>query len=168
MCSVVAQARGGEYHVLDEIVLRRASTQQACEEFQKRFGLPAAGLVVYGDASGAAMKTSGYSDYGIIREYFRSRSAKVLYRIPSANPAVRERVCAVNAKLRNAAGEIRLYVDPKCKELIADLEQVSYLEDSTQIDKDKDRRRTHLSDALGYLIWQESRGTVGEKGVRLF
>jgi len=58
--------------------------------------------------------------------------------------------------------------DPKCKELIADLEQVSYLEDSTQIDKDKDRRRTHLSDALGYLIWQESRGTVGEKGVRLF
>jgi hypothetical protein len=168
MCSVVAQVRGGEYSVLDEIVLRRASTEQACEEFRKRFGLPAAGLVVYGDASGAAMKTSGSSDYGIIREYFRTRAAKVSYRVPSANPAVRERVAAVNAKLRNAAGDIRLYVDPKCKELIADFEQVSYLEDSTQIDKDRDRRRTHLSDALGYLVWQESRGTVGEKGVRLF
>jgi len=168
MCSVVAQVRGGEFSVLDEIVLRRASTEQACEEFRKRFGLPAAGLVVYGDASGAAMKTSGSSDYGIIREYFRARAAKVSYRVPSANPAVRERVAAVNAKLRNAAGDIRLYVDPKCKELIADFEQVSYLEDSTQIDKDRDRRRTHLSDALGYLVWQESRGTVGEKGVRLF
>ncbi len=168
MCSVVAQVRGGEYSVLDEIVLRRASTEQACEEFRKRFGLPVAGLVVYGDASGAAMKTSGSSDYGIIREYFRARSAKVSYRVPSANPAVRERVCAVNAKLRNAAGDIRLFVDPKCRELIADFEQVSYLEDSTQIDKDRDRRRTHLSDALGYLVWQESRGTVGEKGVRLF
>jgi len=168
MCSVVAQVRGGEYSVLDEIVLRRASTEQACEEFCKRFGLPAAGLVVYGDASGAAMKTSGSSDYAIIREYFRARSARVSYRVPSANPAVRERVNAVNAKLRNAAGDIRLFVDPKCKELIADLEQVSYLEDSTQIDKDRDRRRTHLSDALGYLVWQESRGTVGEKGVRLF
>jgi hypothetical protein len=168
MCSVVAQVRGGEYSVLDEIVLRRASTEQACEEFRKRFGLPAAGLVVYGDASGAAMKTSGSSDYGIIREYFRTRAAKVSYRVPSANPAVRERVAAVNAKLRNAAGDIRLFVDPKCKELIADFEQVSYLEDSTQIDKDRDRRRTHLSDALGYLVWQESRGTVGEKGVRLF
>ncbi len=168
MCSVVAQVRGGEYSVLDEIVLRRASTEQACEEFRKRFGLPAAGLVVYGDASGAAMKTSGSSDYGIIREYFRARAARVSYRVPSANPAVRERVCAVNAKLRNAAGDIRLFVDPRCKELIADFEQVSYLEDSTQIDKDRDRRRTHLSDALGYLVWQESRGTVGEKGVRLF
>ena len=168
MCSVVAQVRGGEYSVLDEIVLRRASTEQACEEFRKRFGLPAAGLVVYGDASGAAMKTSGSSDYSIIREYFRTRAAKVSYRVPSANPAVRERVNAVNAKLRNASGDIRLFVDPKCKELIADFEQVSYLEDSTQIDKDRDRRRTHLSDALGYLVWQESRGTVGEKGVRLF
>ncbi|HZL55437.1 MAG TPA: phage terminase large subunit [Bryobacteraceae bacterium] len=168
MCSVVAQASGGEFRVLDEIVLRRASTEEACEEFEKRFGLPRAGLVVYGDASGAAMKTSGYSDYGIIREYFRARSARVSYRVPTANPAVRERVGAVNAKLRNAAGDIRLFVDPKCVELIADFEQVSYLEDSTQIDKDKDRRRTHLSDALGYLIWQESRGTVGEKGMRLF
>jgi hypothetical protein len=53
--------------------------------------------------------------------------------------------------------------------LIADFEQVSYQEDSTQIDKEKDRRRTHLSDALGYLICQEGRnGPVGERGVRLF
>lgn len=167
MCSVVVQSACGEFRVLDEIVLRRATTEQACAEFERRFGLPKSGLVIFGDASGAAMKTSGYSDYGVIREYFRARSAKVTYRIPSANPAVRERVNAVNAKLRNAAGELNLYIDPKCRELIADFEQVSYLEDSTQIDKDKDRKRTHLSDALGYLIWQESRGTVGERGMRL-
>ncbi|MDE3194943.1 MAG: terminase family protein [Acidobacteriota bacterium] len=167
MCSVVVQCAGGEYRVLDEIVLRRASTEQACEEFEKRFGLPGAGLVVFGDASGAAMKTSGFSDHEVIRKYFRSRAARVSYRIPSANPPVRERVTALNAKLRNAAGEVSLYVDPKCRELTADFEQVAYLEDSTQIDKDKDRKRTHLSDALGYLIWQESRGTVGERGTRL-
>ena len=104
----------------------------------------------------------------MIREYFKSQAAKVTYRVPSANPPVRERVNAVNAKLRNAAGETRLFVDPKCKELIADFEQVSYLDDSTKIDKEKDRRRTHLSDALGYWIWQESRGTVGERAARLF
>ena len=92
------------------------------------------------------------------------------YRVPSANPAVRDRVTAVNSRLRNAKGDVRLFVDPKCKELIADFEQVAYREDSMQIDKEKDRRRTHLSDALGYLIWQECRGggTVGERGVRLF
>ncbi len=170
MCSVVAQVeRGGAVSVLDEIVLRRATTEQACEEFEKRFGLPRAGLVVYGDASGASMHTTGYSDYQVIRNYFASRMAKVSYRVPKANPPVRERVALMNARLRNARGDAQLFVDPKCGELIDDLEQVSYQEDSTQIDKDKDRKRTHLSDALGYLIWQQDRsGTIGERGERLF
>src|ERR1700761_395436 len=167
MSSVVAQVeRNGEVAVLDEIVLRRATTEQACEEFEKRFGLPRAGVVVYGDAYGASMHTTGHSDYQVIRDYFSARMAKVSYRVPKANPPVRDRVSVVNARLRNARGETQLFVDPKCKELIADFEQVSYQEDSTQIDKDKDRKRTHLSDALGSLIWQQDRGTgtVGERG----
>lgn len=170
MCSVVAQVqRSGEVSVLDEIALRRATTEQACEEFEKRFGRPAAGVVVYGDASGASMNTTGYSDYQVIRNYFGSRMAKVTYRVPKANPPVRDRVSLVNARLRNARDEVQLFVDPKCRELIDDFEQVSYQEESTQIDKDKDRKRTHMSDALGYLIWQEDRsGTIGERGERLF
>jgi hypothetical protein len=170
MCSVIAQVeRGGEVRVVDEIVLRRATTEQACEEFEKRFGLPREGVVVYGDASGASMNTTGYSDYQVIRNYFGSRKATVSYRVPKANPPVRDRVSLVNARLRNARDEAQLFVDPKCRELIDDLEQVSYREESMQIDKDKDRKRTHLSDALGYLIWQQDRGgTIGERGERLF
>ena len=124
---------------------------------------------MYGDASGASMQTTGYSDYQVIRNYFASRLAKVAYRVPKANPPVRDRVSLMNARLRNARDEVQLFVDPKCKELIDDFEQVSYQEESTQIDKDKDRKRTHLSDALGYLIWQEDRNvTIGERGERLF
>lgn len=168
MCSVVAQIRGGDVWVLDEIVLRRASTEDACLEFEKRFGMPRSGVIVYGDASGAAMQTTGCSDYHVIRNFFRARMASVIYRVPSANPPVRDRIHAMNAKLRNAQGESHLFVDPKCKELVADFEQVSYKEDTTQVDKEKDRKRTHLSDALGYLIWQEGRAsTVGERGKRL-
>ncbi|HEY3825820.1 MAG TPA: terminase family protein [Bryobacteraceae bacterium] len=170
MCSVIAQVeRNGVVSVLDEIALRRATTEQACEEFERRFGLPQAGVVVYGDATGASMSTTGYSDYQVIRNFFGGRPGKIAYRIPKANPPVRDRVALVNARLRNARGDVKLFVDPKCKELIDDFEQVSYREDSTEIDKDKDRRRTHLSDALGYLIWQEDRsGTIGERGERLF
>ena len=51
-----------------------------------------------------------------------------------------------------------LRVDPRCKELIKDFEQVRYKDDSTLIDKETDPRRTHLSDALGYLLWEECRG----------
>lgn len=170
MCSVVAQMdKSGEVRVLDEIVLRRATTEQACEAFEKKFGLPPGGVVVYGDASGAAMQTTGYSDYAVIQNYFKARRARATYRIPAANPPVRERVALMNARLRSAKGEVLLVIDPRCKELIDDLEQVCYREDSTQIDKEKDRRRTHLSDALGYLMWQEGRsGQIGERGERLF
>jgi hypothetical protein len=170
MSSVIAQVdRNGEVSVLDEIVLQRATTEQACEEFEKRFGLPQAGVMVYGDASGAAMNTTGYSDYQVIRNYFAARQARVTYRVPKSNPLVRDRVSLVNARFRNARGDVQLFIDPKCKELIQDFEQVSYREDSTEVDKERDRRRTHLSDALGYLIWQEDRkGTVGERGERLF
>jgi hypothetical protein len=52
--------------------------------------------------------------------------------------------------------------------LIADFEQVTYKDNTMEIDKNKDRRRTHLSDALGYLVCEEgNRPPVGERGFRL-
>ena len=57
----------------------------------------------------------------------------------------------VNSKLKTAAGEASLFVSSKCEGLNSDFEQVVYEENSRDIDKGKDKRRTHLSDALG--IW---------------
>ena len=170
LCSVVVQMRQDEVRVLDEIVLKRATSEQACEEFEKKFGMPKAGVVVYGDASGASMHTvSPLTDYGVIREYFRQRGAQLSIKVPKSNPTVRDRGGLVNARLCNAAGDVRMFVSEKCKELIDDFEQVSYEEDSTQIDKNNDRRRTHASDALGYLVWQvaDTKGSAGERGQRL-
>ena len=170
MSSVVAQRTGdGVVRVLDEIVLRRATTEEACEEFEKRFGKPQGGVVIYGDASGESKKTAGASDYDIVRAFFRSRGIRATYRVPKSNPLVKRRVAQVNGRLRNAAGEVMLLVDPRCRELIADFEQVAYLEDSLEIDKKRDRRRTHTSDALGYMIYQESDEIpkIGERGQRL-
>ena len=136
-------------------------------EFLKRFGRHQAEVQVYGDASGNSQQTTGQSDFRMLKEHFTVHSnLRVEYRIPSANPPVRERVNVTNGQFLSAAGVARVYVDPKCKELIKDLEQVSYKAESMLIDKDRDRARTHLSDALGYLIWQECRPlpTVGERG----
>ena len=94
--------------------------------------------------------------------------ARVSYKVPKANPAVRDRGNAVNAKLRNARGDSAMFVDPRCKQLIADFEQVTYRDSTMEIDKNKDRRRTHLSDALGYLVCEEGgRPPVGERNMRL-
>lgn len=170
MCSVIAQIHRTEIRVLDEIVLHRASTRDACEEFSRRYAAHAGGVVVYGDASGRNMSSKGTSDYEMVVDHFKQRRERVDYRVPASNPSVRDRVAVTNAGLRNASGEIDMYVDPKCKELILDFEQVSYKEESTEVDKTKDRKRTHLSDALGYLIWQERRpaAPVGEQRNRLF
>ena len=171
MCSVVAQIEGETVLVLDEIVLPHASTAEACEEFAARFPRHPAGITVYGDASGSRRQTAGTSDYRIVQEFFQRTGHKmVAYKVPASNPLVRERVALLNAKLRTAGGEKHLLVDRKCGELIKDLEEVSYKADSNVIDKDKDPRRTHLSDALGYLVWQECRpqAPAGEQSQRLF
>ena len=159
MSSVIAQVSGDRVRVLDEIVLRRATTQQACDEFQARYAAHAAGLIVYADATGSRMQTTGSSDMDVLREFFRSGEyGEVKFLVPTSNPAVRDRVSLMNARMAT--------VDPRCRELIKDLEQVAYKEGSGVIDKEKDSARTHLSDALGYLLWQEfgGGGTVGERG----
>jgi len=164
MSSVVAQKIGDRFHVIGEIVLKNATTQLACQEFLKRFPNHRGGVVIYGDAAGKHAQTSGASDYEIIAQTFRAASTvRPQYRVPASNPLVRSRVNLVNALLRSVSGEISLVVDEKCKELIDDFEQVSYKADSNQIDKDRDRRRTHLSDALGYLVCEESRPGIGER-----
>jgi len=130
---------------------------------------------VYADASGAHMQTTGSSDLGVLKKFFRSGEyGAVEFKVPRSNPAVRDRVQMVNAALQTAEGDgrlanSRLKIAARCKELIKDLEQVAYKENTQMIDKDRDPRRTHLSDALGYLVWQELRmgEKVGERGTRL-
>jgi Terminase large subunit, T4likevirus-type, N-terminal/Terminase RNaseH-like domain len=156
MSSVVVQSTRDCVHVLDEIVIRQATTSEACEAFLRKFPRHDAGVEIYGDASGNAMQTTGASDFDMIREHFMVHSTtNVSYKVPKANPSIRDRCNLMNRMLKSAAGKVCLLVDHKCKELILDLEQVSYKVDSAVVDKEKDRLRTHLSDALGYLVWQE-------------
>jgi hypothetical protein len=167
MCSLVAQKIGDTVVVHDEIVLGRASTQDACEEFRQRFGFHGAGLEVYGDASGARMQTAGTTDYEMISEFLRRNGYQYQMKVPRSNPPVRDRIATMNAAFENLMGEAHLFVNPRCKELIRDFEQVGYQPNTTMIDKTSDPKRTHLSDALGYLIWQECREPIGERRERL-
>jgi hypothetical protein len=126
--------------------------------------------VIYGDASGQRLQTAGTTDYQMVREFFRRTAYEGMkFRVPAANPSVRERVTLVNAKLFSADEQVYLWVHPRCKGLVADFEEVMYKAESSVIDKERDARRTHLSDALGYLIWQECRprATFGEQSRRL-
>ncbi len=170
MSSVLLQWQGGHLAVIDEIVLERATTEEACMEFENRYRGHAGGLEIYGDASGRNMHTTGTNDYATVQNYLtRAAFRNVRVLVPASNPAVLSRVRKVNALLTNATGEVQLEVDPRCKELIRDFEEVLFKADSGVIDKTRDPKRTHVSDALGYAIWQlfGEKARAGEMDKRL-
>jgi hypothetical protein len=175
MCSVIGQRDGDRVYVLDELVLPDSNTYKACDAFMEWLAcnrpnshIPPQ-FQVYGDAAGNGRETSATrTDWQIIDDFFRHTWCKFERRVLSTNPFVKDRVNCVNARLRNHAGEHRLLVDPKCKHLILDLERVHWKSDgsgNTLADIDKsDPARSHVSDALGYMIAYEfsMRGKAGE------
>lgn len=171
MSSLLLQRDGDRLVVIDEIVLDRATTEEACMEFENRYKNHAGRLEIYGDASGRNMHTTGANDYTLLQGFlYKSGFRDVKLSVPAANPSVLNRVQKVNALLTNALGEVRLEVDPKCRELIKDFEEVLFKQDSGVIDKVRDPRRTHASDALGYAVWQlfGDKPKMGEINKRLF
>ena len=170
MCSIVAQRDGDRLIILDELVLRRSGTEEMCLEFTNRYGDHPMTVKIYGDASGHARSTKGSSDYDIVRRmlsrYGMSSFALV---VPRNNPRVADRVALVNGLLSAASGSIRLIIDTKCHELAKDLLELRFKEGTSIIDKHTDHDRSHLSDALGYLVWQEYsiKTPLGEQDRRL-
>jgi hypothetical protein len=96
----------------------------------------------------------------LIREVFRRYSRFEITLLPNkANPFIRDRVNTFNYALCNASADRNVLIDPKCRELIQDLRQVRWKRDAAgnpagDLDK-SDARRTHVSDALSYLVARE-------------
>ena len=145
MSSVIVQKVGSRFHVLDEIVLKYATTQAACEEFLKRFPKHQGGIIIYGDAAGKHAQTSGASDYEMIAQTFQAQFAgAAAVSGPGRQPAgagagqLGERAAALGS------GDVGLLVDDEVQGTDQDFEQVSYKADSNQIDKDRDRNADPL------------------------
>jgi len=153
-------------HVLDEMVLPNSNTPEATEEFIRRAtrlveAPTQVAINIYGDASGNSRSSkSGRTDYELIREVFRRYPGfTISMRQHNSNPLVRDRVNTMNNALCSVSKERSVLIDPKCKELLKDLRQVRWKRDASgnatgDLDK-SDPRRTHLSDALSYLVATE-------------
>jgi len=175
MCSVIGQRDGDRVHVLNELALPDSNTWAACEAFLNRIGHWGSlsphtlRLHVYGDATGEGRHSAASrTDWQMVRDFFKRLPYSVNFEVPSSNPGVKDRINCVNAMLHNQAGERRLFIDPACKQLILDFERVHWKVDLngnslTEIDK-SDPARSHMSDALGYMIARDfgMRGQIGE------
>lgn len=156
MSSVLGQEKRGTYdgrrrleaHAFDEIVIDSSDTGDACEEFFARYGttIDPEQVIICGDASGRAKDTrSKTSDYGILLEYgFKVQD------VPRANPALRTRHNRCNGLLKNAAGDVRARLHPRCKTLAKGLETVRLKPGATYLELET--REQHVTTAWGYWI----------------
>ena len=140
--AVIATPRGNTLHVFDEIVMYNSNTHELAEEIRNRYGV----VTIYPDPAGAARKTSsrGKSDHDILREFGH------MVKSPRSHSKVKDRNAVVNSMLKNAAGERKLFVDPKCKKLIESLAKHQYKSDTMV--PDKDSGYDHLTDSLAYMV----------------
>lgn len=86
---------------------------------------------IYGDCSGRWRHTvgsTGLHAYQPILSFPAGYS--VTLHTGKANPAVKDRVNAVNAMLCNALGQHRTIISPTCVELIRDFKEVKWKRDS--------------------------------------
>tara|TARA_R100000655_G_scaffold35282_2_gene68659 strand:+ start:510 stop:1721 length:1212 start_codon:yes stop_codon:yes gene_type:complete len=129
-------------HYADEIRLTNSNTEEMAREIKKRW--PEVNTI-FPDSAGSARSTTGKSDHQILRDFgFRIIARK-------ANPPVKDRLNALNRKLKDANGKISMTVDPKCLYLIKDLEQCQRDKSGT-LDKRSDDSLSHALDACSYLI----------------
>ena len=130
--------------VFDEISLSYGGTgelmtQRMAKEIKYRYP-NATKYVVYPDPAGQQRRTSArFTDHDILRK------EGFLVKVKRQAPRVIDRLNAVNNIFKSTI------VDPKCKGLIRDFEQVCVKEGTRDIDK-SNKKLTHLSDAFGYYI----------------
>lgn len=157
-CGVVLQVdrRERKAHVLDEIRMSdNGTTMDWAREASRRFKDRATSVEFHCDPSSVRRDTrGGESDFILMRNELDRHFRHVRDASDRNRRSVEDGVNAVNAMLDPSEGEPRLFVDPKCQELIKDLERLQYKEGTRDIDK-SDKERSHMADSLRYPLAQE-------------
>lgn len=139
-------------HTIGEICLRPGSIRSMAREIKRRYGDHERDVILFGDSTGHGRHAqTGKSSWQMLQAALDKVFAQgVSLEVPADQPAVIDRVNAVNWAFRNGFDQVHHLVDESCTELIKDLEQVRY-DELDRIDKE-DKKRTHASDALGYFL----------------
>lgn len=142
-CVLVTEYSDGTIHYYDEIILQNSNTEEMARALKSRH--PKVKTIFPDPAGVARSTTSNRSDHQVLREFgFITKARK-------KHPSQKDRLNALNRKLKDMKGNVRMTISPKCKELIKDLEQTTRDLKTGGINK-KDMERTHALDACSYLI----------------
>ena len=145
MSASVAQIDKEIIHFVDEIVIYSSNTDEMVDEIRNRYGSKMK-IFVYPDPAARQRKTSagGRTDLTILQNAGFNVKCKLKH------SPVRDRINAVNSRLKSANGKRYIFVSPSCKTMIKGLQRQIYKE-NTNI-PDKEEGFDHMNDSIGYLI----------------
>jgi len=162
-------------YCLDEIFLADSGTPDVLDEFLTRYGEVAktAGVYLYGDPAGGARAqaitshSAARSNWQIVVDGLLAAKIPVTVCVRTYAPPVLDRINMVRAQFRSGEG-FGFAIDlARCPNLVADFRAVKWKRGTNEIDKDttsaEGRKRTHLSDALGYLVDVHRRALRNER-----
>ncbi|AKJ28825.1 terminase [Caldimonas brevitalea] len=162
MAAILFVVRDGLPHAVAELTEVR-DTPTMAQMLKDRYQAKGHELVVYPDASGknTSSKNASESDLSILRQ------AGLMVQASTQNPAVRDRVNAVNALILNDMGVRRLKVNTRtCPVYTEALEQQPL---DTHGEPDKKTGHDHPNDAGGYFLvhhWPIARPTATVSSLR--
>jgi len=140
-------------YTFDEIVMYNANTPLMCEKLNEvlnKYGL-FAGYYFYGDYTSIKQRTTAtsYTDWNIIENFYKNYpNFKTKLR---SNPKVKARVEIQNGLFSHN----KHFIKNNCKYLIDDYRYVVWNENGYELEKNKDKDRTHASDGTGYMLTYE-------------
>lgn len=133
----------GNPHAVDEIT-KGINTEDMIDKIKSKF--PKRDITIYPDASGGSRKTNASTtDLQLLRQ------AGFHVVVDGSNPAVRDRINAMNAMFCNADKKRRYFVSPRCQSYITALETQGY---NSNGEPDKQHDQDHPVDAAGYMIYK--------------
>ena len=145
MSACVSQIEKDKVYFVDEVIIYGSNTDEMVQEIRDRYGTKMQ-IFIYPDPASKQRKTSagGRTDLSILQ------NAGFKVKVKHKHPAIRDRVNAVNSRLKDSKGERHIFVSQSCKTLIKGLQRQIYKE-NTNI-PDKEDGFDHMNDALGYMI----------------
>ena len=145
MSASVGQIEKDKIFFVDEVIIYSSNTDEMVEEIRNRYGTKIP-IFIYPDPASRQRKTSagGKTDLSILQ------NAGFKVKCKLKHPAVRDRINAVNGKLKDSNGNRHIFVSKTCKTIVKGLQRQIYKE-NTNI-PDKEDGFDHMNDAIGYMV----------------
>lgn len=156
----------GEVHIQSG-----SNTPMVCAKLARDWSHHKGQVFCYGDPAGGAKGSTSVdgSDWDLIKAYLARPFPQAVFDVDKAHPPVRARVNAMNCRACNAAGERRLFTNPRnAPNITRDLdEQLVVKGGSGELDKDSDKTLGHAADGWGYAIQKLYPATAGGDAITI-